>query len=98
MTLIDEFYVIQNENLNANGVYAVSNARDTLATSKDASWLLLCEYTPVDNSSYSYNVTLRGLDYVVQSKNELKFYNIKNVKTAFNYTTKAVQDKITSNT
>ena len=94
---LDEFYVIQNENLNANGVYAVSNARDTSATSKDASWLILCEYIPVDNSSYSYNVTLRGLDYVVQSKNELKFYNIKNVKTV-DYTTKAVQDKITFTT
>ncbi len=94
---LDEFYVIQNENLNASGLYNVSSARDLSATSKDASWLILCEYIPVDSTSYSYNVTIRGLDYVVQSKNELKFYNIKNTKTV-DYTTKAVQDKITFTT
>ena len=38
------------------------------------------EYVPVDRFSYSYIITARGQDYVVQSEQELKFYNIKNVK------------------
>eukprot|EP00487_Bulimina_marginata_P001831 TRINITY_DN1431_c0_g1_i2.p1 TRINITY_DN1431_c0_g1~~TRINITY_DN1431_c0_g1_i2.p1 ORF type:complete len:206 (-),score=33.68 TRINITY_DN1431_c0_g1_i2:109-726(-) len=38
------------------------------------------EYVPVDRFNYSYVVTVRGQDYVVQSQQELKFYNIKNVK------------------
>ena len=94
---LDEFYVIQNEDLNASSTYNVSFARDKTAASKDGSWLILCEYIPVDNTSYSYNVTVRGLDYVVQSKSELKFYNIKNSKTV-DYTTKAVQDTISFTT
>jgi hypothetical protein len=46
----------------------------------NSSWLILMEYVPVDRFTYSYNVTVRGQDYVVQSEQELKFYNIKNVK------------------
>ena len=46
----------------------------------NSSWLIYMEYVPVDRFSYSYSVTVRGQDYVVQSEQELKFYNIKNVK------------------
>ena len=45
-----------------------------------ASWLIYMEYVPVDKFSYSFSITVRGMDYVVQSEQELKFYNIKNVK------------------
>ena len=47
---------------------------------QSASWLIFMEYVPIDRFSYSYVVTVRGQDYVVQSEQELKFYNIKNVK------------------
>ena len=45
-----------------------------------ASWLILMEYVPIDRFSYSFLITVRGMDYVVQSEKELKFYNIKTVK------------------
>lgn len=45
-----------------------------------ASWLIHMEYVPIDRFSYSFLITVRGMDYVVQSEKELKFYNIKNVK------------------
>ncbi len=45
-----------------------------------ASWLIFMEYVPIDRFSHSYLITARGMDYVVQSEKELKFYNIKNVK------------------
>ena len=94
---LDDFYVIENENLDRNGSYNVLYAKDTQALSRDSSWLLLFSYIPIDSVKYSYNVTVRGLDYVVQSRNALKFYNIKNTKTV-DYTTKAVQDTITFTT
>ena len=73
--------------------HAVSNARDTLQQAK-MQVITLRIHTVTIASIQCY---IRGLDYVVQSKNELKFYNIKNVKTV-DYTTKAVQDKITFTT
>ena len=45
-----------------------------------ASWLIYMEYVPVDRFSYSFLITARGMNYVVQSEKQLKFYNIKNVK------------------
>ena len=45
-----------------------------------SSWLIHMEYVPVDRFNYSYVITVRGQDYIVQSLQELKFYNIKNVK------------------
>ena len=52
---------------------------------QSASWLIYMEYVPVDRFSYSYVITARGQDYVVQSQQELKFYNIKNVKVVDSY-------------
>ena len=45
------------------------------------SWVILMEYSAVDVASYKYTMTVRGMDYIVQSANDLKFYNVKNVKT-----------------
>ena len=99
---LDEYYIIQNENITAptNGVlpdYSFANAKDTSSTSKDASYIVHFQYNAISTSAYSYNVTVRGLDYVVQSKEDLKFYNVKSTKVTDN-TTKAVRDVITLNT
>ena len=58
---------------------------------------MLFEYTPIDTNTYKYNVTIRGLSYVVQSANNLKFYNVRSVKVT-DGTTQAVKDSITFNT
>ena len=99
---IDEYYVIQNNNLTAptNGVlpdYSFANAKDTSGTNADASYIIHFAYNPISTSSYSYNISIRGLDYIIQSKENLKFYNVKSVKITDN-TTKAVRDVITLNT
>ena len=99
---IDEYYIVQNENLTlpVNGVlpdFSYQNAKDSSSSNADASYIVHFKYNAISNTSYSYNVTVRGLDYVVQSKDNLKFYNVKNVKVTDN-TTKAVRDTITFNT
>lgn len=93
---LDEWYVIDTQNLN-KGDFSVASAKSTSATGADSSWLILFEYSPINNNSYRYNVTIRGEDYVVQSASELKFYNIKNVKVV-DPTTKSSQDRITFTT
>ena len=98
----DEYYVVQNENLTTptNGIlpdFSYANAKDTSSTNADASYIIHFKFNAISNNAYSYNVSVRGLDYVIQSKEDLKFYNVKSVKITDN-TTKAVRDKITLNT
>jgi hypothetical protein len=62
-----------------------------------SSWLILMEYSPIDQNSYRYTMTTRGQDYVVQSRKELKFYNVKNVK-VLDKTNRSAQDTITFTT
>ena len=99
---LDEYYVITSQNLTlpVSGVlpdYSFGNAKDSSGTGQDASYIVHFQYNAISTSSYSYNVTVRGLDYVVQSKEDLKFYNVKSTKVVDN-TTKAVRDTITFNT
>jgi len=61
------------------------------------SWILLMEYSPIDQNSYRYTLTSRSQDYVVQSVADLKFYNVKNVKVV-DRTNKSSQDTITFTT
>jgi hypothetical protein len=78
----DTWYVIDNADLDKKSDWALNNAGNKGGTGSDASWLLLFNYSAIDSKSYKYAVTMRGQQYVVQSKNDLKFYNINNVKVA----------------
>jgi hypothetical protein len=94
---LDNWYVIENKDLKKTGEFDVSSAGNTSGQGLDASWLVLMEYSPIDVASFRYNMTFRGQNYVVQSKNDLKFYNIKNVKVLDN-NNKSSQDLITFTT
>ena len=78
----DRWYVILNANLKKTGKWNPDSAGDTSGTGIDASWLLLFTYTAIDSNNYKYLITARGQQYVVQSRADLKFYNINNVKVA----------------
>jgi hypothetical protein len=93
----DSWYIIQNKDLDRTSSFNVSHAKDTSGAGLDSSWIVLMEYYPVNIFSYRYNVTARGQNYVVQSKNDLKFYNIKNVKVLDN-NNKSSKDTITFTT
>ena len=45
------------------------------------SWVILMEYSAIDVNNYKYKMTIRGNEYVIQSEADLKFYNVKSVKT-----------------
>jgi len=93
----DSWYIIDNKDLNKTADFDVAYAKDTTGQGLDSSWLMLMEYFPINTFSYRYNLTARGQDYVVQSKNDLKFYNIKNVKVLDN-NNRSSSDKITFTT
>ena len=71
---LDSFYII------TSGL-DITDSWHPKEVSNNKSWLMLFTYSPLDAFSYLYNVTSRGQDYVVQSEQELKFFNIKAVKT-----------------
>jgi len=84
----DTFYIIPDSLLTADskaGKFALDNGQ-----AGAYSWLVLLNYSPVDQFSYRYDVTLRGNDYVVQSRDDIRFYNVKNSGT--------IKDKITFTT
>ncbi len=92
--LLDNWYIIESQDLNKTGDFAFDPQNPN---AEGASWLVLLEYSPVDNFSYRYNITFRGQNYVVQSRSDLKFYNIKNVKVVDN-NNRSSKDTITFTT
>jgi hypothetical protein len=73
----DSWYVIPREEVNTTDDYAID-----LSGRGPRSWLVLFELVPgsLTDNEYKYNVTVRGQDYIVQSKTDLRFYNISDVK------------------
>lgn len=59
----------------------------------ESNWLIHMKYEPIDKLSYAYVVTHRGQDYVAQSERELRFFNVKSVKSV-NSDNKADQDQV----
>lgn len=76
---LDAWAVIPSSEIDRNNPFGVTQ---NLSNLQDPRWLLLFDYSPVsgDINSYRYNVTVRGEEYVIQSKNDLRFYNVKAVK------------------
>ena len=95
--LADRWYTIDNENLDKTSPFSVDNAGSTSGSPIDSSWLMLFKYVPIDDSTYKYEVTFRGEQYVLQSASDIKFYNIKNIK-VLDSDNKVNTDKITITT
>ena len=91
----DRWYTIPASSLNAT----VRNSGFFLDSTQQGaySWLILMDYKPIDNSSYRYNLTMRSQDYVVQSRSDIKFYNVKNIK-VLDSSNKSSRDTITFTT
>lgn len=78
--------------------FAVTSQEGGLVANQGATtWLFLMEYQNIDQNSYRYTLTSRGEDYVVQSRDKLKFYNVKNIK-VLDATRQSSQDLITITT
>ena len=84
-----EWQLIKNSNLNKNGDFSTGFTGDLSNLNLDASWLLLFE-----TNGETYTVTYRGLRYVFESDNEIRFYYDSSDKIYNNKTGKIVKDKI----
>lgn len=76
--IADAWYIIPGDTL-TNAVKTGNFGLDENQRGPN-SWLVLMEYSPIDQFSYQYNITTRGQDYIIQSKDNLRFYNISDVK------------------
>jgi hypothetical protein len=84
-----EWRLIKNSNLNKQADFSTGFSGDLSNLNLDASWLLLFE-----TAGETYTVTYRGLRYVFESDNEIRFYYDSNDKVYDNKTGKVVKDKI----
>lgn len=90
----DAWYVVPRTDLDTTSSFALNNDRRG-----PRSWIALFEIVPgsTTSSEYKYNVTLRGQNYVLQSLNDLRFYNVTG-NSVITRTTRAGSDVITFNT
>jgi len=93
----DTWYIIENENLDKTSDYDAVDTGKTTGNPIDSSWLLLFTFVPINESSYKYEITLRGENYILQSNSDIKFYNINNVKVV-DTNNKSNMDKISITT
>lgn len=85
--LAQSWKIITAPNLNETGNYSIEYAGDTSFTNKDASWLIKVVYTPT-----SWQVTCRGMYYVFESEEDVRFFFVNRYKTVDLSTSRAVKD------
>ena len=90
----NSFYVITNNDTSTNEVFDINNAEDKSGNGRDRSWLLKFEYVPVDTLSHRYNVTIRGIRYVFESYEDIRFYNVNENRIIDSFTGTAKYDTI----
>jgi hypothetical protein len=87
---IDEWRIVTENNLDVQSEFSTGKTGDVTGQQLDASWLLLFETDGV-----RYNLTLRGLRYVFESSEEVRFY-FDSANTIFDAETgRVIKDKIT---
>lgn len=72
----NRFYIIENNNLSSDTTFSVANTGDETGSGADASWILKFNYVPIDTLSYRYNIEIRGTQFVFESLEDVRFYNI----------------------
>ena len=97
-TKAEEWYIIANANLDTASEF--SSANNTLGggaqgVSNDSSWLVKSQFTEKGaNTNAKFTLTARGLDYVFQSTDDVRFFYVKDYKTLDTNTGLSVQDRI----
>ena len=80
------FYVISNNDLNNDGVFDAGTAEDKSGNNRDKTWLMKFTYMPVDALSYRYEVEIRGIRYIFESYEKVRFYNINQNRVVDSFT------------
>ena len=84
-----QWRVIIENNLNILGEFSLGKTGDTTNQKLDASWLLLFE-----TDGEKYTITYRGLRYIFESAEEIRFYYDSADKVFDNKTGQIIKDKI----
>ena len=97
-TKAENWYVIANANLNQTGEFSSTNnsiGGGSPGSVNDSSWLVRVQFTEKGaNTNAKFTLTARGLDYVFQSTDDVRFFYVKNYKTLDTQTGLSVQDRI----
>lgn len=94
-SLLDSWYVIETNNLLDAEYNPTFNKDNSGPPGKDSSWLLKFSLVTTELTNETvYNITFRAQKYIIESRKDLKFYNINNSKVA-DTTNTASQDTIT---
>jgi hypothetical protein len=70
------FYVISNNDVSTTTDFSINNAEDKSGNGRDKSWLIKFNYVAIDTLSHRYDVTIRGIRYVFESYEDVRFYNV----------------------
>ena len=92
------WYVVANSNLNQTGEFSSANnaiGGGSPGANNDSSWLIKSQFTEKGaNTNAKFTLTARGLDYVFQSTDDVRFFYVKDYKTLDTNTGLSVQDSI----
>ena len=76
----NRYYIIENNNLSSDEKFDVSNTGDETGSGADSSWILKFTYVPIDTLSYRYNIEIRGTQFVFESLEDVRFYNVNSFR------------------
>ena len=88
------FYVITNNDINVDDPFDSGTAEDKSGNNRDKTWLLKFSYVPVDALSYLYEVEIRGIRYIFESYEKVRFYNINQNRVVDSFTGLAKYDTV----
>ena len=89
------FYVINPNNLSTETEFSLINAQDNTNTNKDASWIIKVEYVEATSlTSANFTLSTRGMRYIFESEEDVRFYFDNAFKTVDVITGQAKRDVI----
>lgn len=90
----NSYYVIANNDVSTGTDFTIGNAEDKSGNGRDKSWLMKFNYVPVDTLSNRYDVTIRGIRYVFESYEDVRFYNVNTNRIVDSFTGTAKYDTV----
>jgi hypothetical protein len=89
------FYVINPNNLSTATEFSLVNAQDNTNTNKDDSWIIKIEYVEATSlTSANFSLSTRGMRYIFESEEDVRFYFDNAFKTVDVKTGQAKRDVI----
>ena len=97
-TKAESWYLVSNTNIQTTGEFSSANnpiGGGSAGSNNDSSWLIKSTFTEKGaNTNAKFTLTARGLDYVFQSADDVRFFYVKDYKTLDTQTGLSVQDRI----